>query len=107
MKGFWGYLNSSNFALTWGISTVIYLLLGLLGGNWADRRLGTSPLFLLVGLFLGVGMSFKSLMTELGLLSRRELKRDQRNSGRAAGDGPTDVRSNQARDREKRNNPDE
>lgn len=30
------------------------ILLGVLGGLWLDNRLGTQPLFIIVGLFLGL-----------------------------------------------------
>jgi F0F1-type ATP synthase assembly protein I len=32
----------------------VSLLLGVLGGLWLDSRFGTEPLFVMVGLFLGI-----------------------------------------------------
>ncbi len=40
------------FGLGWFIAFAI--LLGILGGLWLDGRLGTKPLFTIVGLFLGL-----------------------------------------------------
>ena len=37
-----------------GLSAVGSILLGVLGGLFLDRTLHTSPLFLLIGIFLGI-----------------------------------------------------
>ena len=37
-----------------GIILLVTVLLGVLGGKWADDRLGTLPIFVLVGFFLGL-----------------------------------------------------
>lgn len=42
-------------------ASVVYLFLGYSGGNWLDRRFGTVPVFLVVGLLAAVGMSLRSL----------------------------------------------
>jgi F0F1-type ATP synthase assembly protein I len=31
------------------------ILIGLFGGKWLDEAVGTTPLFLIIGLFLGLG----------------------------------------------------
>lgn len=36
----------------------ICLVLGIVGGVWLDEQLGLKPLFLLLGLFLGLGAAF-------------------------------------------------
>jgi F0F1-type ATP synthase assembly protein I len=38
-----------------GISLLVTTLLGVLAGRWVDSQLGTLPLFLIVGFFLGAG----------------------------------------------------
>ena len=58
-----------NLAFSFGISMVLILLLGVYGGHWLDRRLGTSPAFLLLGTFLGVGAGFYNLWSELSKLN--------------------------------------
>ncbi|MBC7346965.1 MAG: AtpZ/AtpI family protein [Clostridia bacterium] len=52
------------------------LFLGFYGGRWLDRRLGTEPFFMIAGVLLGAGLAFKSLLDELGVLSR-ESKREE------------------------------
>ena len=39
----------------WFIGLVI--LLGILGGLWLDNRLGTRPLFIIIGLILGLAVA--------------------------------------------------
>jgi F0F1-type ATP synthase assembly protein I len=43
----------------------ITILLGVLGGNWVDQQLGTAPVFLLLGLGLGLAASFYGLFKML------------------------------------------
>ena len=38
-----------------GISLLVTTLLGVLVGRWVDGQLGTLPLFVIVGFFLGAG----------------------------------------------------
>ncbi len=47
----WGY-----FALfsEIGLALLVTVLVGVLGGDWVDQQLGTLPIFLLVGLFVGL-----------------------------------------------------
>ena len=37
-----------------GIILLVTVLLGVLAGKWADDRLGTLPVFVLVGFFVGL-----------------------------------------------------
>lgn len=39
----------------------ISILLGILGGSWLDGKLGTKPLFLILGVVLGVIVAFYGL----------------------------------------------
>jgi len=41
-----------------GWYVVICITLGILGGLWLDSALGLSPLFMLLGLFAGLGATF-------------------------------------------------
>ncbi|MFV1986254.1 MAG: AtpZ/AtpI family protein [Gemmatimonadota bacterium] len=45
-------------------------------GNWLDSRLGTSPLFVLLGVFGGFGGGFWSMYSRL-VLRGRESESDQ------------------------------
>jgi F0F1-type ATP synthase assembly protein I len=38
-----------------GVVMVVFILMGLVVGQWIDGRLGTSPTFTLVFIFLGIG----------------------------------------------------
>ena len=38
-----------------GVSLLVTTLFGVLAGRWADERLGTLPVFVIVGFFAGAG----------------------------------------------------
>lgn len=38
-----------------GLSLLVTTLIGALAGHWADGQLGTNPLFVIVGFFIGAG----------------------------------------------------
>jgi len=66
-QGTWkalGELSSIGFALV--IATVI----GLVGGYYADRLLGTSPWLLLLGLALGIAAGFVNLFRSVNRAGR-------------------------------------
>lgn len=44
-----------------GVQFAGAILLFLYAGNWVDGKLGTAPLFLIAGVFLGAGLSFYSI----------------------------------------------
>ena len=75
------------YGLTWAMSTGLFLV-----GGWAlDRWLGTMPLFLIVGAFVGAGAGFYSIYFHLVLEPRRrdaERARDLRAGGGLPGGGP-------------------
>ena len=48
-----------------GVQFAIAILLFLYLGNWVDKKVGTSPLFLVLGVFLGAGASFYSIYRRL------------------------------------------
>lgn len=70
-----------NLAFTFGVTLIIAVLLGIYGGGWLDRRLGTFPAFMLLGIFLGVGISFYNLWSEFNSMMERrpDKKSDQEN----------------------------
>lgn len=47
----------TGYGLTFALSTLLFLL----GGWWLDGKLGTMPLFLILGAFVGGGAGFYSL----------------------------------------------
>ena len=70
-------LNLGSFAgvgLQFAISLVAFLFLG----QWADRKLGTSPLFLLIGVFIGGGGAFYSMYRRLSAAQKADDERRKR-----------------------------
>ena len=61
-----------------GIQFVVALLLFLYLGQWVDRRLGTAPLFLVLGVFVGAGASFYSMYRGLTAGQRRAREEKER-----------------------------
>lgn len=66
----------AGLGLQFAASIVLFLYLG----QWLDRKLGTEPLFLYVGVFTGAGAAFYSMYRNLMADQRREEqdKRDGR-----------------------------
>ncbi|SCC26988.1 Putative F0F1-ATPase subunit Ca2+/Mg2+ transporter [Fictibacillus enclensis] len=50
------------------------ILLGLFGGKWLDGHMGTSPLFLIIGLFIGLGAGVYGMIRLLSNRSGEERK---------------------------------
>jgi len=74
-------INVSSFAgagLQFAISLVLFLFLG----RWIDSKLGTSPIFLIAGVFIGGGAAFYSMYRKLTAAQkaddeRRKLERER------------------------------
>lgn len=64
MAGYWGMAGG-------GVELAIAILLGLFGGQWLDRRLGTGPWLLILGVFLGAAAGFYNLYRALTAGERR------------------------------------
>ena len=47
----------TGYGLTWALSTLLFLM----GGWWLDGKVGTTPLFMILGAFVGGGAGFYSL----------------------------------------------
>jgi ATP synthase protein I len=60
----------SGHGLTLALATGLFLL----AGWWVDGRLGTVPLFTILGAMLGAGAGFYSLLQHLIFLPREEEK---------------------------------
>jgi F0F1-type ATP synthase assembly protein I len=57
-RRFYNMLSASSVGLELGIS----VLIGLLGGLWADGRWGTAPWLMLAGLALGLVAGFRAVL---------------------------------------------
>ena len=66
-----------------GLQFAASILLFLYGGQWLDRRLGTAPWFLLIGVFVGAGAGFYSIYRRL----MTDLKRDEEEQRRRKAGG--------------------
>lgn len=64
-------LRNSAVGISLVLSTLIYLGLGVWAGRYLDRRFDTEPLFLVVGLFVGMAGSLTSLYWQASALLRQ------------------------------------
>lgn len=55
-----------------GLQFAASILLFLYAGQWLDRRMGTAPLFLYVGVFTGAGAAFYSMYRNLMADQKRD-----------------------------------
>ncbi len=60
-KGF-DYIN---FALSFGLTLAITTYILYLGGSWLDKRLGTTPIFMMLGIILSIVTVFRQLINEV------------------------------------------
>jgi F0F1-type ATP synthase assembly protein I len=60
----------TGYGLSWALSVLLFLM----AGWWLDGKLGTQPLFMILGAFVGGGAGFYSLYRHIVLDSR---KRDE------------------------------
>jgi len=61
-----------------GLQFALAILLFVYLGQWLDRRLGTEPWLLLIGVFVGAGGGFYSIYRKLMADLRREEERRRR-----------------------------
>ena len=55
-----------------GLQFAVSILGGLYAGQWVDTKLGSAPWFLIIGVFLGAGLSFYSMYRKLMAAQARE-----------------------------------
>jgi F0F1-type ATP synthase assembly protein I len=48
-----------------GLQFAISIIVFLFAGQWLDRKFGTSPIFLMLGVFVGAGAAFYSMYRKL------------------------------------------
>lgn len=86
MRGGLGdFTKYGSLGISWVLTTAIYLYLGFRGGQWLDGRLGTGPVFLVLGLVLGTAMSLMTLTKDLLALDkafRGRTRRTENSNGR-------------------------
>ena len=67
-------INVGSFAgagLQFAVSIVLFVFIG----QWIDKKLGSSPLFLLAGVFLGGGAAFYSMYRKLSAVQKADDER--------------------------------
>ena len=67
-----GLLRAAALALQFGSMVGAMFVVGILGGQWLDEQFDLSPLFLLVGLMLGLVGSAYVFYRITSLLQRRD-----------------------------------
>lgn len=77
-KDSWNYLRYLNFAFSFGVTMLISIFSGYYVGNWLDKKLATGPYLMLVGVLLGVAVSFYALLQELLVLEKLKLPAKKR-----------------------------
>jgi F0F1-type ATP synthase assembly protein I len=55
-----------------GLQFAVSILVFVYAGQWLDRKLGTAPWMLMLGVFLGAGASFYSMYRKLTAAQRRD-----------------------------------
>lgn len=61
-----------------GVQFAAAILLFLWLGQWVDRRFGTTPIFLIIGVFTGAGGGFYSMYRRLMAAQRDRAARKER-----------------------------
>lgn len=64
------YAKYATLGISLVVTSGVYLFLGYKGGTWLDARWGTEPVFLVVGIVLGLVMSLASFAKELLAVER-------------------------------------
>ena len=59
-----------------GMRMALSLVLGVFGGLWLDRKIHTTPLFLIIGFFLGAITGFWSIYRTVYLKNQKKQDRD-------------------------------
>jgi F0F1-type ATP synthase assembly protein I len=72
-----GELNMSHFAGA-GIQFAVAMVLFILLGQWADRKLGTTPFLLIAGVFIGGGAAFYSMYRRITAAQKADDERRKR-----------------------------
>jgi F0F1-type ATP synthase assembly protein I len=67
-------ISASEFAGV-GVQFAAVILVFVFAGVWLDKRLGTSPWFVLIGVFVGATAGFYSMYSKIMAAQRRDAER--------------------------------
>jgi len=81
-----GGLSGADFAGV-GLQFAAAIVLFLFAGQWIDRRLGTSGLFTIAGVFVGGGAAFYLMYRKIAAAQQRDDEERSRKSDRGPRDG--------------------
>jgi F0F1-type ATP synthase assembly protein I len=70
-----------------GVQFALAIVLFLFVGQWLDRRLGTAPVLLILGVFAGAGGGFYSMYRKLTAAQRQEGSAARKGDGSGRQDG--------------------
>ena len=70
-----GSTPSASDLAGFGLQFAGSIILFVFAGQWLDRRLGTAPLFLIIGAFLGAAGSFYSMYRKLMASQKHDERR--------------------------------
>ena len=63
------------FGISFGITMAVSLYVCYKAGTWLDQRFVTEPIFSILGILVGVILSFKSLLDRLNLIDKMDKKK--------------------------------
>lgn len=81
-------LKYLNFALSFGLTLAITVYLLYKGGTWLDQRLGTEPLFMILGVFLALATMFRQLFSEIKKIEQKPKQEQQKKTQKKDGENP-------------------
>ena len=81
-----GGLSGADFAGV-GLQFAAAIVIFLFAGQWVDKKLGTSGLFTIAGVFIGGGGAFYLMYRKITAAQRRDDEERLRDRGHGAGDG--------------------
>lgn len=74
-----GDLKAYSIVSSFGLQMIITIGIGMFAGYYLDKYLNTTPLFIIIFVFLGVGAGFRNLYVMMVKLEKEEEKDDQGN----------------------------
>lgn len=64
-RGLTEFAKYGSIGIAWVLSTSIYMYLGFKGGTWLDDKFQSAPLFMVLGLVVGIALSMQSLVMHI------------------------------------------